>query len=305
LKPKSLSPPEINSVKDWRDLQRVMAEGIFRPLSAGEKIQTRWSDGRKASVVAAEFIKPNSALSSLERLEIYNRQYWFRVLDCFYEDYPGLQALLGERAFAKLAQAYLAKHPSTSFSLRNLGSKLEMFLREEPAWAGKKQPMALDVAQFEWAQVVAFDGEARPPITVEELQAADPQRLKLRLQPYITLLRLDYAVDEFLLKLKKRDALRGEASHAMDAAPKPKSKRTSQPRLEKVFVAVHRQECSLYYKRLEPGAFALLTLLGKGYTIERACARLLRTDISVENYQNNVRDWFGNWARLGWFWCSK
>jgi hypothetical protein len=39
--------------------------------------------------VAAEFIKPNDRLSSFERLEIYNRQYWFRVLDCLYDDYPG------------------------------------------------------------------------------------------------------------------------------------------------------------------------------------------------------------------------
>ena len=31
---------------------------------------------------ASEFIKPNDRLSSFERLEIYNRQYWFRLLDC-------------------------------------------------------------------------------------------------------------------------------------------------------------------------------------------------------------------------------
>ena len=45
---------------------------------------------------AAEFIKPNDRLSSFERLEIYNRQYWFRLLDCLYEDYPGLLSVLGK-----------------------------------------------------------------------------------------------------------------------------------------------------------------------------------------------------------------
>ena len=30
----------------------------------------------------------------LRGLEIYNRQYWFRVLDCLYDDYPGLRAIL-------------------------------------------------------------------------------------------------------------------------------------------------------------------------------------------------------------------
>ena len=58
--------------------------------------------------------KPNDRLSSFERLEIYNRVYWFRVLDCLYDDYPGLRAIVGERRFLKLATAYLAKYPSAS-----------------------------------------------------------------------------------------------------------------------------------------------------------------------------------------------
>ena len=49
--------------------------------------------------VADSFIKPNDRLTSFERLEIYNRVYWFRVLDCLYDDYPGLRAVLGERKF--------------------------------------------------------------------------------------------------------------------------------------------------------------------------------------------------------------
>ena len=84
--------------------------------------------------MAAQFIKPNDRLSSFERLEIYNRVYWFRVLDCLYDDYPGLRAIVGERKFMKLTTAYLAKYPSASFTLRNLGQRLEKFLREEPHW---------------------------------------------------------------------------------------------------------------------------------------------------------------------------
>ena len=82
--------------------------------------------------VADSFIKPNDRLTSFERLEIYNRVYWFRVLDCLYDDYPGLRAVLGEERFMKLITAYLAKYPSASFTLRNLGSRLEKFIREQP-----------------------------------------------------------------------------------------------------------------------------------------------------------------------------
>ena len=73
--------------------------------------------------VASGFIKPNDRLTSFERLEIYNRQYWFRLRDCFNDDYTGLRAILGDRRFERMAVAYLERHPSECFTLRNLGSK--------------------------------------------------------------------------------------------------------------------------------------------------------------------------------------
>jgi hypothetical protein len=91
-------------------------------------MQVKWIDGRPTEIVVNQFIKPNDRLTSFERLEIYNRQYWFRLRDCFYEDYPGLRAVLGDKQFERLADEYLAKNPSQSFTLRNLGSRLVKFL---------------------------------------------------------------------------------------------------------------------------------------------------------------------------------
>ena len=72
----------------------------------------------------AEFIKPNDRLTSLERVEIYNRQYWFRLIDCLYEDFPGLATVLGKREFNRRAiLAYLQSFPSRSYTLRNLGKR--------------------------------------------------------------------------------------------------------------------------------------------------------------------------------------
>ena len=59
-----------------------MASAIFRPLTPGWRMQARLPDGDNASAAVSDFIKPNDRLSSFERLEIYNRQYWFRLLDC-------------------------------------------------------------------------------------------------------------------------------------------------------------------------------------------------------------------------------
>jgi hypothetical protein len=297
-----LSPPEINSVAQYREFQRLMTSALFRPLTSENRMQPRWIDGREMSRVAGEFIKPNDRLTSFERLEIYNRQYWFRVLDCFYEDYPGLRGALGDRAFTKLAEAYLVKYPSASFSLRNLGSRLEKFIREQPQWAGKNLALILDIARFEWAQVVAFDGEARPPLGADALAKADPAQLKLGLQPYLTLLALDFPVDDFVIAVKRHEALRGEASNAIDSAPKAvKLKKVPLPKAEKIFVAVHRHNNALYYKRLVPEAFLLLEGLRKNLTLKRACRRALRDAAPEANWPAEIEKWFKTWSALGWF----
>lgn len=280
-----------------------MASAVFRPLTSRERMQPRWLDGRLTSAVASEFIKPNDRLSSFDRLEIYNRVYWFRVLDCLYDDYPGLRAILGERKFGRLATAYLAKYPSTSFTLRNLGRHLEKFLREEPHWVTPNEELALDMARFEWAQVLAFDEAAAPPLRPDDVLDTPAAKLRLRLQPYLSLLELNYAVDKFLLAVKKREAdtLRDEASNTFDSMPRAKKRkrRIRLPKRERIYLAVHRHQNMLYYKRLEPAAFAILCSLGKGRSVEQACESALR-GCKEKDCSRRLQEWFHDWSALGW-----
>jgi len=301
-----LLPHRIGSLRDLRQFQRVMTEALFRPLTAADGLQAAWSDGRSTASVAAEFVKPNSRLTSVERLEIYARSYWFRVLDCLHEDYPGVRAILGERRFMKLATAFLAQFPSASFTLRNLGSRLPGFIENNPAFSAPHTPLAIDMARFEWAQVVAFDGPLLPPLTQDDVLDAPPSRLRVALQPCITLLACSYPVDEFALALKKRDsALRGEASNAL--ASMPRSRAAARPRLPRpapIYVAVHRQDNLLFFKRLDPEAFAILTALRDGRTLTAACAAALRGADPAIDWPSRIRDWFRSWQSLGWF-CKR
>src|SRR5471032_51602 len=120
--------------KDLRAIQRVFAAGVTRRLTADHRMQSKWVDGKSARKVVAGFIKPNDRLSSFERLEIYNKQYWFRLLDSLYEDFPGLRTLIGDERFQKMSIAYLTKYPSNTFSLRDLGDRLGKFIAQEPKW---------------------------------------------------------------------------------------------------------------------------------------------------------------------------
>src|SRR5246127_5615921 len=139
------------------DLQRAMAAAVMQPLTPDEQMRGTAPDGRDMSSVAASFIAPNSRLSAFERLEIYNRQYWFRVLGALAEDFPALRAVVGARAFEALCIAYLTAHPSRSFTLRNLGSKLADWLAANPQFTGRRHRLAIDVVRIEWAFIEAFD----------------------------------------------------------------------------------------------------------------------------------------------------
>jgi hypothetical protein len=295
------------SAEQFRELQRVTLSAVIRPLTSGLKMQPTWTDGRRTSAIADKFIKPNDRLSSFERLEIYNRQYWFRVLDCLYDDYPGLRAILGENKFRKLRIAYLEKYPSASFTLRDLGSRLEQFLIERPELTHPHQQMALDMARFEWAQVVAFDGQAFPALAVDDLLGVNPTKLRLQLQPYLTLLDLGYPLDDFVIGLKRRDAaLRSEASNAMDTSENEsrgqKASRIRRPTKQRSFLVVHRYDNALYYKRLEPQAYQLLTALRDGATLADACDIATNGgDDTAEETAAQIGAWFKLWAGLGWF----
>ncbi len=309
VKPKRFAPAKVDSTSDLADLQRAMWRVISRPLTAASQMQRTWTDGRPTSAVAAQIAKPNDRLTSFERLEIYNRMYWFRVLDSLYDDCPGLRAVLGDKKFIALAEAYLVKCPSASFTLRNLPGRLAHFIKTEPRYTRPHTALCHDLARFEWARVVVFDTASQPVFTVDDLldvPAAKQGRLQLALQPYLQLLQLDHPVDDFLLTIKREaELLRGDASNAPSARRKQRQNRVTLPARARTHVAVHRLDGQIYFKKLEPGAYRILTALRLGRTLEQALATgIPRTKQSQEAWALKVQGWFRTWMELRWL-CKR
>lgn len=284
------------------NLQRRMARAVMTPLTSSERMRSAAPNGRSMRAVASEFIKPNDRLTSFERLEIYNRQYWFRILSSFAEDFPGLRAVLGEKKFDSVAKAYLSAHPSQSFTMRNIGSKLESWLRKHSSLSGSRKNLALDMVRLEWADINAFDGKAEPALKPEDLAAADASKLRLRLQPYIHLLDLRYPVDDLLLAVRDNEDAE-VASNAFDEHRKRKRVRAvARLKPSEIFLAVHRLDFSVYFRRLEREEFVILSELHKGKTLSRAIEPVFRgSSIAMEERPSYVERWFHAWAALGWF----
>ena len=284
-------------------LQRAVARAVMQPLTPSERMQRKAPGGGPMSAYAARYIKPNERLTSFERLEIYNRQYWFRVLGSLAEDFPGLRAVLGGRRFESMCKAYLTERPSRSFTLRNLGAQLEAWLRKNPAWMRDRRVLALDMVRLEWADSEAFDGEAKPALRSEDLREAKPASLQLDIQPYVQLLDLHYPVDDLLLEVKHGDDTPDFASNAVQERRK-RSKARAAAKLEpaQIFLAVHRLDFSVYFRRIEPEEFALLNALRSGKTVERAIELAFKkSSVAAADRAAFVQHSFQTWAALGWF----
>jgi len=265
-------------------------------------MQPKWHDGKSARRAVAKFIKPSDQLDSFERLEIYNKQYWFRLIDCLYDDFPALRVLIGEKKFYDLTVAYLTKYPSNSYSLRDLGSRLEKFIVREPKWVMPHATLAREIIRLEWAHIVAFDGEELPPLEIDDLLGSDPTRLRMGLQPCITLLACEYPVDMFVLAVRRREEPRGETSNAVnERASRRAAKQLTRPKPGKIWLAVHRSENAVYYKRLEPEAYLICAALQKGLSLEAACERALRRKKADASFGATLQGWFAQWASFGWF----
>src|SRR5262249_58494423 len=169
---------------DLEQLQRAVLNVIQQPLTASEGMRKRTLDGKPVKKIVEAIIKPNDRLTSFERLEIYNRVYWFRILSSLAEDFPGLRAIIGQKNFDKLLVAYLKDCPSESFTLRNLGSRLEKWLRDHPQFAPRRHRIALDMGRLARAACDVFGSAGRAQLAEPELLNAGRGQT-VRLHAYV------------------------------------------------------------------------------------------------------------------------
>ncbi len=229
----------------------------MQPLASSDRIARKTEDGRPMRIEAAEFVPPNGRLTSLERLEISSRSYWFRALDSLYDDFPGLRAVLGQRAFHRLSRAYLAECPSRSFTLRNLGECLgKVALQHNPQYAGRAHALALDMVRLEWAQIEAFDDAVEKVLGAEDLIELGPD-FRTGLQPYIRLLECEYPVDKLRIQVNRafRRSRTGESNAVLKQKHHGLARRAIHLKHERIHLAVHRINFVVYYRRLAAEEF--------------------------------------------------
>jgi hypothetical protein len=182
-------------MKPLDELQREFFAAIQMPLRGTSRESTELTpndEGHAEEFLAKarELMKPDGNLSSEERLELYHRQYWFRVLDSVAEDFPMLRKMAGEQVFWDLMEGYMIAWPSGSFTLRHLGRKMPEFVAGWDGLDETKRRWFSALARIEYAYMEIFEAADWEPVAPDELAT-----VVLGLQPHVILLELPVPAD--------------------------------------------------------------------------------------------------------------
>jgi hypothetical protein len=159
----------------------------------------RGGTDRRRAVVNVTAIAPGPAASDFgprTRLRVYEDAYVARLVEVLAGDYGATRARVGERAFARLARAYVATHPSRHPNLNRLGARFPAFLMRRAEVA----PPVVALARLELALTRAFDAVEFVPLPAEALAALSPRRWHragLVVNPSVQIVRVPAAVADW------------------------------------------------------------------------------------------------------------
>jgi hypothetical protein len=239
----------------------------------------------------AYYLTAGTRLSAKERLAIYVDDYWARCIHTLAEDFEPLEHLWGHAKFHSLVEDYLLVYPSRSYSLRNLGANLLEFVQAQ--YQGQDKKLVSDIIRYEWAKIEAFDNPVLEPFDPLQLNKAQREglwALRLRFQPHVTLLALDYPVYGFSDKLR----LQHKAS---------KPKKIPAPLAGECYTVVYQRDVSVYHKEIEKPFYLLLAELGAGSSLSEACDKILPvlSPKEVKQLEVKAQAWFQSCVANKWF----
>jgi hypothetical protein len=282
-------------MRELDQLQRWMQTVVMHMGGAAEGVAS--AEARQRIDVGPEDVEkvvlPSTQLSGLERLEIYNRGYFARLVDCLREEFPVLRHALGEEAFDQFAVDYLQKYPSQSYTLNQLGARFPDYLAEsrpaEDQESHKWPDFLIDLAKLELVYNEVFDGPG-----VEDQALLDPEQLRaiaaeswpeVRIVPVccLRLLAFQFPVHKYFAGVRKK-------------------KNPRFPRPVDSFLAVTRRRYIVRRYELTRAQYVLLSALAAGQPVGQAIFATARVaDFDTDELAAKLRRWLYSWAAEGLF----
>jgi hypothetical protein len=282
-------PKELKYTQEW------FAGIITQPLGEKERILSMSPSGMLIAEEAAKYIVPNEKMRPHQRMQIYNQQYWWRLLNTMHTNFPFLTRLFGYHAFnEEIAIPYLLDFPPNTWMLSFIGKNLPNWIKEN--YKKSDLPLIQNAAMLDWAFTDSYLAPQYPQLDLSSLkEGEDPSHFlsyTFYLQPHAHLFKWDYNLFTFREQFMEKD-VNYWTEHRFPKLPKVKGTTYS-------YVLYRNINNKISFKEITHGEYFLLDLFKKGATIEAACEAVEEQENSLyESVATNLQQWLQSWIQMG------
>lgn len=283
--------------ENLKDVQKWFASIITRPIDEYNQMDPTSPTGRPMAQEASDYINPSPTLQPAQRIELYNQQYWWRLLALMQETYPLVTRLFGYHDFnQKISIPYLVKYPPNHWSLNLLGDRLSKWVEEE--YTADDKPLISHCVKFDWAFNHSFVAPQNEGIDVDQLPV--PGDLSsildrtLYMQPHVFLFDFPYDLVHF-----REEFLKQPPEYWVEHDfPKLVRQADSEPFY---FLFFRNRHNNLQIEKIDQSEYLLLKHFEKGISIDDLCQWLEEqppeSKVVIESSQHLhvwIQRWFAN-----------
>jgi len=282
-----LPPLHLQKTQEW------FATIITNKMGKNDTIQRYSPHGTLIAEEASKYIVPGPKLRSHQRMQIYNQQYWWRLLKNLHSNFPLVTRLFGTRAFnEKIGVPYLLHYPPHHWSLNVMGENMSEWISE--FYKERDKSLVLNATHLDRAFLTSFIVSRHPAPNLAIMAKNDPEGLlsmQLYLQPDVALFSWEYDLFTFRKNFLKQ-GVDHWVEHRFPKLPKGKSF---------YFVLYRNINNNMAWREIKKEEFILLERFKNGTNIKDACAFLEKQDAAIYEYAaSNLQKWLQEWTQAGW-----
>lgn len=264
-----------------------MSEPSLLDIQRGMKSWIHPESGAPAAPWVRDLLNPQRGTAGVDRLSVYAGGYRTRTREALEQIYQAVHHLVGDRAFARLAEMYAARVPSHDYNLNLRGRELPQFLATDPLT--DSFPFLPDLARLEWQICCAFHASEQPPRDLRELAHSTTEewaRLCLQFQPSVAVVESVWPVlDLWNARTQPVEQI------AIDVINRPQR------------VLTFRDGVTVRCELIDEQPATLLIRLLNGQPLGQACEPAAGQAALTPS---TLTAWFGEWAARGlingWTW---
>ena len=273
------------SLKNFQsDFAKIIATPFDRNSEENFQVQNK-----KYDKIFLSKIENQNNISSDERIQYYNRSYWFRLINLLQKEMPLTPRIIGLNNFNNLAMTYLEKYPLQSQILNDIANNFLTFIKEKHQWNNK---LIKQVAHIEVAHIKSFDALHKLAIDTtnfNEEQLAELSQKKFFLQKHCFLIEESYNLMELYELANNEDD---------DSLLKPI--------LQDKLWLIYRFENKVTSQELHPIQYKLLKNIQNqslNDAIQETAVNL--KDKELELFTQNLNQWFSYWIEKRIFYINE